>query len=370
MVKVITLISAMFLWCLVSQAQTTNQAKTKSIFLENVTWLEAEKALTPEAVVVIALGSASKEHGPHLPLSADFVQAEYVKKRVAERAEVVVAPSINYSFYPPMDEYPGSTTLRLSVSRDMVADICRSIARSSKARRFYVINHGVITNLALEQAANQLKDEGILLRFTDLEKARGAAVKSVRQQVKGSHADEIETSMMLYMAPEMVDMKKAVKEYGTGKMVTGKNPLDGGRMIGNRPAQDGLYSPSGVYGDPTLATVEKGRKVTEALVESTLNDIEEVRRAALPQAERRENVIANLSGEFEIAPGDTITVSQEGELLAIERKGRPKALLQPVGNYTFGLWMTEVRFFVGRSGEVTHLLMSAGGQDLVAKKIK
>lgn len=365
-----TTLLAVILLSFPTQAQTSRQTQASSIFLEKVSWLEAEKALTPDAVVVIALGGASKEHGPHLPLSADFIQAEYVKDRVAERTAVVVAPSINYGFYPPMDEYPGSTTLRLSVSRDMVADICRSLARSSKARRFYIINHGVITNAALEQAASQLKAEGILFHYTDLEEARESAVKAVQQQEKGSHADEIETSMMLYMAPDMVEMKKAVREYGAGKKITGPNPHEGGRMIGNRPAQNGLYSPSGVFGDPTLATREKGRRITDVLVDATLKDIEELRRAALPPAVPLEQFFAGLGGEYEIAPGDTVTVSKEGDLLAVQRTGKPKALLQPVGKYRFGLWLTEARFFADGSGKATHLLLSAGGQDVIAKKIK
>jgi creatinine amidohydrolase len=80
--------------------------------LENLTWVEAEKLLTPDAVVVIPLGAESKEHGPHLKLKNDFILARYLRDRVRERARVVIAPIVNYSYYPAFVEYPGSTSLR------------------------------------------------------------------------------------------------------------------------------------------------------------------------------------------------------------------------------------------------------------------
>src|SRR5207302_9020395 len=86
---------------------------SKGILLENLTWIEAEKVLTPDTVVVIPLGAESKEHGPHLKLKNDFLIAEYLKKRVLENSNVVVAPTLNYSFYPAFIEYPGSTSLLL-----------------------------------------------------------------------------------------------------------------------------------------------------------------------------------------------------------------------------------------------------------------
>src|ERR1700730_6140543 len=114
----------------------------KGILLENLTWVEAEKVLTTDTVVVIALGAESKEHGPHLKLKNDWLIAEYLKKRVLQSSKVVVAPTINYSFYPAFVEYPGSTSLRLETARDEVVDLCRSLARFGP-KRFYIINTGI-----------------------------------------------------------------------------------------------------------------------------------------------------------------------------------------------------------------------------------
>ncbi len=243
------------------------------ILLEDLTWPQAERALTPDAIVVIPLGAAAKEHGPHLRLKNDFVLAEYFTRRVVAREAVVVAPTINYHFYPAFVEYPGSTSLRLETARDLVVDICRSLARFGP-KRFYVLNTGVSTIRALKPAQDQLAAEGIVMHFTDILTIGEEAEKAVRQQEGGTHADEIETSMMLYMDPSLVDMSKAAKDYhpqGTGGLT-------------RDPKGKGTYSATGIWGDATLATREKGRRVVEAMVEGMLKEIAVLRAAAIPAA--------------------------------------------------------------------------------------
>ncbi|HTR03749.1 MAG TPA: creatininase family protein, partial [Thermoanaerobaculia bacterium] len=135
-------------------------APTPGILLEDLTWVEAEKVLTPETIVVIPLGAESKEHGPHLRLKNDFVMAEYLARRVRERSRVVVAPTLNYGYYPAFVEYPGSTSLSLATARDTIEEICRGLARFGP-KRFYVLNTGVSTLSALEPAAKALAADGI-----------------------------------------------------------------------------------------------------------------------------------------------------------------------------------------------------------------
>jgi creatinine amidohydrolase len=238
--------------------------------LEHLTWKEAASVLTADAVVVIPLGAQAKEHGPHLKLRNDWTMAEYLARRVIERSRVVVAPTVNYHFYPAFVEYPGSTTLRLETARDLMVDICRSLAHYGP-HRFYALNTGVSTVRALAPAAEVLAGEGIVLRFTNILTIIEDVEKRVRQEAGGTHADEIETSMMLYIDPTSVDMRKAVKDYHPGTSPFTRDPTG-----------KGLYSASGVFGDATLATREKGRQVVEALVERVLNEIEDLRHARLP----------------------------------------------------------------------------------------
>ena len=87
-------------------AQKRNAAN-KAVYLEDISWTTAQQYLTPDAVVVMPLGAASKEHGPHLPLSTDFIQAEGLAKLVALHRKVIITPVVNYGFYPAFLKYPG-----------------------------------------------------------------------------------------------------------------------------------------------------------------------------------------------------------------------------------------------------------------------
>lgn len=255
-------------------------AQTKGVLLEELTWQEAEKRLRPDTVVVIALGAAAKEHGPHLKLKNDWTMAEYYKQRVLISANVVIAPTINYHFYPAFVEYPGSTSLRMETARDLTVDICRSLARFGP-RRFYIINTGVSTLRALKPAAEILAADGILLHYLDVTKDVADVVKPLEKQEGGTHADEIETSKMLYIDPTAVDMKKAVKDYHP------RPDRPGGRLTRDPQVAargEGTYSPTGTWGDPTLATREKGQKVTEATFAVILKQIEKLRQTTLPNA--------------------------------------------------------------------------------------
>jgi creatinine amidohydrolase len=244
-------------------------AANPAVLLENLSWDEAEHVLTPNTIIVIALGAGSKEHGRHLQLNNDFLIAEYLKKRVlsAAPANVVVAPTINYSFYPAFLEYPGSTSLSMDTARAMFTDIIHSLAHY-EPRRFYILNTGISTLKPLAQATADLAKDGIVLRYTDL--TREDPIEKKLRQSGGTHADEMETSMMLYIAPESVRMNKAVRDL---------SPDRGG--LTRDPSRKGTYSPSGAWGDPTLATREKGQAIVESLVATILKDINDLRETPL-----------------------------------------------------------------------------------------
>jgi creatinine amidohydrolase len=255
-----------------SSAQTAAPYYGAAILLEDLSWDEAEPILTADTVVVIALGAECKEHGRHLQLNNDFLMAEYFKKQVLATAgrNVVVAPTINYSFYPAFLEYPGSTSVSFDTARAMIADIVRSLARYGP-RRFYILNTGISTLRPLAQAAADLAKDGILLRYTDL--TRDDPVEKKLRQSGGTHADEIETSMMLYIAPKSVSMKKAERDLHSDQ----PGPLT------RNPHGQGTYSPTGAWGDPTLATRKKGQAVVQSLVATILRNIDDLHQAQLPE---------------------------------------------------------------------------------------
>ena len=248
------------------------QQHPRGLWLADLTWPQAETVLRPETVVVIPLGAGSKEHGPHLKLSNDAIVSDYLARRVVEASDVVVAPPLAYHYYPAFLEYPGSTSLSAETARSVTVEAILGLARFG-TRRFYVLNTGVSTTRALEPAARLLAAQGILLTFTDLTGRLDRISAPIRQEEGGTHADEIETSMMLYIDPSSVDMRRAVKEY---------TPASGPLQLTRQRGAPGTFSESGVWGDATLATRDKGRVVVEGLVAGILEDIETLRRATPP----------------------------------------------------------------------------------------
>jgi creatinine amidohydrolase len=257
-----------------AQQQPGAAAASKGTRLEDLTWSAAEQRLRPETVVVLPIGAAAQEHGPHLKLGNDLKLTEYLVRRLIDGSDIVAAPTLPYHHYPAFAEYPGSTSLALATARDFTADIARSLTRYGP-RRFYVLNPGAATTQALAESARVLAAEGILLRYTDARARLDTAVRRTQPQVTGSHADEIETSMMLYIDPASVDMPQAVREYGA--------PSTPFRLT-RREGTSATYSATGVWGDATLATREKGRDLVGALVSTLRAEIEETRKAPLPVA--------------------------------------------------------------------------------------
>jgi creatinine amidohydrolase len=242
------------------------------VALADLTWAEAEPHLTASSIVVMPLGAGALEQGLHLKLNSDERLARYLASRIQPVPSVVVAPTLTYSFHPEFAEYPGTASLAQGTAQAVVVDAVRGFAKHGP-RRFYVLNTEPSAVAALSAAAKTLADDGILLGY--LEPAYRLQRSPVLRQtpIRVAHADELVTSMMLFVDPAAVDMTRAAREYPAGAGVLTRHE--------GRP---GVFSPSGVLGDAKLATREKGQQLIEALVAAAVDDIEAVKTAALPTA--------------------------------------------------------------------------------------
>jgi creatinine amidohydrolase len=104
------------------------------------------------------------------------------------------------------------------------------------------------------------------MQFTDILNASAEVEKQVAKQPEGTHSDEIETSIMLYIAPQSVDLSKEAKDFPQGR----------GPLQWRDPNAPG-YSPSGIFGDATLATRDKGEKIVRSQIDFILHEIEILR---------------------------------------------------------------------------------------------
>lgn len=238
----------------------------KSIELEFLSWIDVEEILPDYEIVLMALGARTKEHGPHLPLNNDYIMAEYLKEQVIKEVPVAVLPTLQYGYYPSFLEYPGSISINEETFKNMVKDICLSMTGYG-VKKFYIINTGISTLRPLRSASEELEKKGIILRFLNILDVDKKFDKDLLNQEGGTHADEGETSIMLHVAPEIVDMDKAVKDH---------DPRPNRRGLTRDPEGDGVYSKSGIFGDPTLANKEKGKIITEALVDFVIAKVKDL----------------------------------------------------------------------------------------------
>lgn len=231
-------------------------------FIELMTWDEVARHIENGASAILPIGAAAKQHGFHLPLNTDRIQAEFLASRLAERIDALIWPTLNYGYYPAFVAYAGSSSLQASTFETVVHEIATAILRSG-CRRLFVLDTGISTLAPVERALARL-DAGLVmhLRIHDGPRYR-QAVEHLSEQSHGSHADELETSLMLALAPHLVEMARAEPSPALGHEAPGPlTPTDV-----NSPN----YSRSGSYGDPTLATSAKG----EILLTAMLDDLRE-----------------------------------------------------------------------------------------------
>jgi creatinine amidohydrolase len=247
------------------------QRPAAGVSLADLSWVDAEPYLTESSIVVIPLGAALLEQGPHLKLDSDERLARHLASRVQAARPVVTAAPLAYYFNPEFAEYPGTASLSQSTAQTMTIDVVRALAKHGP-RRFYVLNTEPSALTPLSGAARTLADAGILLGYTDPRFRLQRPPVTLRQTpLLVAHADEVTTSMMLFVDPSAVDMSRAAREYSPG---TG--PLT--RQQGG----PGVYSKSGILGDATVATREKGQALVELLIAGALEDIDALRAAPLP----------------------------------------------------------------------------------------
>src|SRR3954453_18777966 len=181
---------------------------TERHFIERMCWDEVARRINDGAAAILPIGAAAKQHGFHLPLNTDRIQAEWFAARLAERIDALVWPTLAYGYYPAFVEYAGSSSLSASTFEAVVQEIAAAILGHG-CRKLFVLNTGISTQAAVERALVRLDADRVThLRIYGGPRYRRAA-DALAQQSHGSHADELETSLMLALAPQLVDMPRA-----------------------------------------------------------------------------------------------------------------------------------------------------------------
>ena len=231
----------------------------KGVWLENLSWPEARDKIDAGWPVIVPIGAIAKEHGAHLPLNTDFLLARELASRIATELPVIVAPIISMGYYPAFVRYPGTQHLRPDTFQAVLTDVFDKLVRDG-VRRIAVINTGVSTEAPLRIVVREFYERtGIRILTADIA-LLGQRSKALMQQKLGGHGDEAETSMILAIAPHAVRMDQAVVDYGNA-LAAPHTVFYVPTIFDGDPASGPDYSVSGVRGDPTLASAEKGRAI-------------------------------------------------------------------------------------------------------------
>ncbi|MBZ4487468.1 creatininase family protein [Microbacterium sp. cx-55] len=245
------------------------------IELAHASWTDVAEFLgTGSRVAVLPFG-ALEQHGPHLPLSTDTIQADAVARRLAERLDAALLPAIPLGNTWSNDALPGT----VSLSADTVTAICADVAAAVERAGFamlVVVNGDFGNRVPLQRAAESFAARDampvIVLDYPGLVEI-GDAVKESPWAAPGlCHADELETSMVLAAAPALVQRERMAPEYP-------ELPADFGlRQMALAP-----LSRTGVFGDPRPATAEKGERIFAHVVDESERIVRRV-QAALERA--------------------------------------------------------------------------------------
>jgi creatinine amidohydrolase len=225
-----------------------------------------------EAVVIVPVGS-TEQHGPHLPTQVDSLLVREIALRAARQASsetpIVVAPTVWSGLAEHHMSLGGTISLDFTTFLQLLRCVCRSLVRQGFRRILLLNGHG--GNIAaLTVVVNELAVEfDVPLATTSYwPLASEAFARILERQKTVRHACEAETSMMLAIAPDLVDMTKAVEAVGPTSRelaeITGTEAVHRWRSFKARTRH-------GAIGDPRTASVEKGERLLAAAADAVAN---------------------------------------------------------------------------------------------------
>ncbi|HZJ49136.1 MAG TPA: creatininase family protein [Acidimicrobiia bacterium] len=251
-----------------------------------LTWREVARAVDEERVPIVPVGTL-EDHGHHLPIDTDVTLVEAICRGAATKLsdETVLLPPIVHGYSPHHLDFPGTITIHWETFCRYCTDVARSLVRHGFKRVLLVNGHGSNQNLVDMAARLVMVEEphSLVASSFYLTSERSAQViERVRDSDTGgmAHACELETSLYLHLHPEAVDMDAAVDEHGYP--TTENLWMDWGDGPLKLMPWWSSFSESGVQGDPSKATAEKGRVLFEAAVDEISGYVTELRSLPLP----------------------------------------------------------------------------------------
>lgn len=230
--------------------------------LETITMPDFSRAR--DYIVLIPFGSI-EEHGPHLPLGTDAIIAYEISLAASEGKDIIVSPPIYYGICRSTKEHPGTITISGDALRSFARNIVLGFLRHGFKRFILFSGHAGGTHMASLVEVGEGLLEHPEIDYIAVVSIFDLIGEDIPIETKNDgHAGELETSLMLYLHPDWVK---------------GSAPPDYPRFPKPILVKEKLkYWKSGIWGDPTKASKEKGERLFLYLVEKFREIIEKVER--------------------------------------------------------------------------------------------
>jgi creatinine amidohydrolase len=228
------------------------------LFMQRLSWPQIEAAVGYGATTAVVCAASTEQHGPHLPEATDELLGEAYAAGLAERLDqALVAPLIRPGCSEHHMAFAGSFTISAELLMDLLDAHLASLRRHGFTAFKVFSSHGGNYPVLARWARERPHPDAKVLTEPAIFQAGFDAIRRFgRQDVAGPHADLMETSMMLYLHPELVDMDRAepgfVGEAGFEELI--------GRGFRT-------FSSNGIIGDPVGSSAVIGKAVLEAICE-------------------------------------------------------------------------------------------------------
>ena len=254
--------------------------KKPTVFLGEMTNPEVEAFLTAHQTIIVPTG-ATEQHGPHGPLLTDVLIPQEIARRVAPEIHALVAPPLNYTLSYPHVGFKGLVYLRIPTFMAMIEDLCASLATSGFRQIIFLNGHYDNTYAIAYACANVMErlpkgTRAFPINYWDALTADEVAEFS--GLANGLHANLAETSAVMRINPDLVDLDAANAEFPPfPKYTVPIGPVHTAFFFSN-PGSVHWATKSGTWGDARNATPEIGERYLQISVKSTLAVLDNIER--------------------------------------------------------------------------------------------
>jgi creatinine amidohydrolase len=244
----------------------------RSIQLEEMTWPEVKTAIDQGYDTIIFSVGATEQHGPHLPLATDSLVGNSLAMLVAKRlGHALVGPTLRVGCSQHHMAFPGTISLAPSPMRELIVGYGESILQHGFNRLVIIPSHGGNFQVVSEagQKLQQKFPAKHVVTYCDLKKVldmshEASGVYGISPEASGAHAGEFETSIILYLHPDLVDMTKAAQGF-MGDLATAIPEV----------MRSGVarISPNGILGDARDGDGRRGEKYLAGWVDLIVDEV-------------------------------------------------------------------------------------------------